>query len=1017
MEPSFVGDHHNELMQILGQRLEAVCANEDVPRIQLLVAPTGSGKSRIIREFYRSLCHAQTDPVYWPELDGGDHYRLGVRSDPLPFRKILGPSTEGFAWEPGSVPNFFWWALNCDQSQSGAAVRVVNEFEREMREHVPALIIGMRRAEGKKDSFTRQLWSDLREGTDKLLEAGMWDALTLVLDAVGVPTMGLGVVVESSKVGIKAQRTLRERRSAYAEGATYRPGNDVGTLIDALRRFARPKMPVIIVVEDLHLMGDDLTLFLDAVAEFHADRPILLVGTAWPEGESNECYRRWLHGARAEEKVEIHALEGLELNELGLIVREFAPNTDSETVHRVVAHWPTPLELQLGLSMEVMRKRIADGSLDVNDKILDKMPQALMSLYGARLLELPESVRRALLLAAASLPEKGVTSSSFLRGIVARAAEGIDLIRIGPHGPGDVVNDLVRANKPLCWTINVAGDADRFREPSLLEVLSRMLDEHDSDEIDLFRERVLAELSSHLSDLADPEEDAEDDYEERLEACRWYYVLAGATQRPPDLAFVSAVMVLADHAYKAYGYREVIALLEPILPDAHAHMTAEVLLSSWNRLAMAYQSIGQTDKAIRLFAKTLSESREVLGPDHRLVSILALNLAFAYKSTGRTSEAVALNEQIVVGFEHSLEANHPDLETARNNLALAYESVGRIDEAIPLLEQNLAVSAERSGGDSPDLLRAWSNLAEAYGTIGRFGEAITLFERAVAVCEPAIGADHPDLLTVLNNLAEVYESLGRTDEAVALLERVVAGRERSVGEDDPSTFQARRNLAGAYQSSGRLDTAAAMLASNLEGMTGVLGVDHPDTLLTRNNLGVTYGSMGLMEEALEILQETAVDACRLLGPDNPQSLGFQQNVGWAYEKLGRLDEAIEIYQRTVDDYERVLGPHHPKTLSSRNALANAYLSAGLSEDALILLEQFVTKHEQVLGADHPDTLGSRSDLAGALQTIGRVEEAITLNELTLYDRERVLGEDHPHTRVSRSNLADTYKWPVEPRMR
>ena len=810
MEPKFVGARHQDMVQLLRDRLASICTNEDVPRIQLLVAPTGCGKSRVVREFYRSLRLVQSEPGYWPELGGAADLELsGGRSDPLPFRKVLGPSTDGFTWEPKSIPSFFWWGLNCDQSQSGAAVRVVNDFEREMKEHVPALVMGVRRAEGKVDSFTRELWTQLRAGAAELVDAGKWDALAALLDAVGIPSMGLGVVVEVTKLGRKAGKEFKERQAAHGEGRTYHSENDVTTLVDSLRRFARSQMPVVIAIEDLHLMGDDLALFLDAVAMFQFDRPVLLVGTAWPEGESKDCYRQWLNKAVAENKAEVHALGGLALDDLGKIVEEIAPGTDIETTKRIVGHWPTPLELQLGLSMEVMKKRLANGPLVLSDKDLSKMPQSLMNLYAARLLELPERIRHALLFAAASLPDEGGSSSSFLRDIVARAAVGNELVSAGrpaPHGAAvrdgadgsdDIAADLMRANDPLCWTINVAGSADKFREPSLLEVLGRALDEHDSDQIERLRESVLGELSALLHDPEGEDRDLDHrdlDGDEKVEACRWYFVLAKATEQPPNHAFLRAVTTLAQQAADAYSQRDAIEFLEPTLSDA-----------------------------VALFSEN---------SPHDLFIYRDL-LATAYLSIGRSSQAIALFKQNLADCERALEMDNSDLLEARHGLATAYDSIGQTATALDLFERNAADRERVLGADDPDTLISRSYVARAYNAIGRTSEAIELLERILAEWELVFGVDNPNTLEIRNDLAESYQSMWRFDEATELLERNLTDGERLHGVDSPRNLSFRHNLAAAYHGTGRADDAILLYLRTLAGCERFLGTDHPDTLTTR----------------------------------------------------------------------------------------------------------------------------------------------------------------------------------------
>ena len=51
-------------------------------------------------------------------------------------------------------------------------------------------------------------------------------------------------------------------------------------LAKLLGRVAHPRVPAIVVVEDLHLMGQELDEFLSVVAQRNPDRPVLVIGTA-----------------------------------------------------------------------------------------------------------------------------------------------------------------------------------------------------------------------------------------------------------------------------------------------------------------------------------------------------------------------------------------------------------------------------------------------------------------------------------------------------------------------------------------------------------------------------------------------------------------------------------------------------------------------------------------------------------------------------------------------------------------
>ncbi len=125
----------------LEERLNALARGEHVPRVVILEGPSGIGKSRIVREFYRALCRdLEGGPrregdapsgdgrrPYWPELEEGTRSD-GVSVDPLPARKFMGPAHEGFTWVPEAEPAFAWWDLQCeriDRAQADGATYMI----------------------------------------------------------------------------------------------------------------------------------------------------------------------------------------------------------------------------------------------------------------------------------------------------------------------------------------------------------------------------------------------------------------------------------------------------------------------------------------------------------------------------------------------------------------------------------------------------------------------------------------------------------------------------------------------------------------------------------------------------------------------------------------------------------------------------------------------------------------------------------------------------------------------------
>lgn len=87
---------------------------------------------------------------------------------------------------------------------------------------------------------------------------------------------------------------------------------------------AHPDVPAIIVVEDLHLMSPDFAEFLEVAAARQAGRPVLIIGTAWPEGLHNPPFDRWRRWAAVHGNLDVWEVPDLgqdDLSDAALLLR------------------------------------------------------------------------------------------------------------------------------------------------------------------------------------------------------------------------------------------------------------------------------------------------------------------------------------------------------------------------------------------------------------------------------------------------------------------------------------------------------------------------------------------------------------------------------------------------------------------------------------------------------------------------------------------------------------------------
>ena len=182
--------HHGELVDYLYQRLSDINAGDrSHPNVVILRGPTGTGKTRIVRELFNRLRSSHLDS-YWPEFTDTDHRTTdhGAGVDPMSSRKEITPAVEGpgaFTWPANTLPTFSWWGLNCERRERGGTYDVVTAMRPQLSAHMPAYLLAYGRQAGLGRQFTDNIVTIVREVRDASIDEGI-DTVLTKLEEYGV---------------------------------------------------------------------------------------------------------------------------------------------------------------------------------------------------------------------------------------------------------------------------------------------------------------------------------------------------------------------------------------------------------------------------------------------------------------------------------------------------------------------------------------------------------------------------------------------------------------------------------------------------------------------------------------------------------------------------------------------------------------------------------------------------------------------------------------------------------------
>ena len=1045
MVHALLGEHQN-IVDLLLDRLEALRdPNCDLPRVIVLSGPAGSGKTRIVQELYARL-RSEREDMYWPALGDVVRTRGGAGTDPMAGRKIVAPTIDGFVWPAGALPTFGWWGLNCERLSSGTSQDVVSAMRPQLEAHALPLTMARRQVEGWTDKTRRLAVGAVDEVRSAFVDEGIGAAFD-VLKKYGVSVPCGPTFVKWGLQGIDASRRwVQELGRLKKELFLGEQGRSVlrtasQDLADMIISLSLRDLPVIIAIEDMHLMGHEVPAFLNVVSSRRTS-PVLVVGAVWPEGERNGVYRRWLNRAQSLGDVQRINTPMLGGGELSRMIQEEAPRTNEGDLLRVADCLSNPYLIRLWLTEPRTQEHIDGhhGAIVLDDEGL-WLPEDVMAVLKGRWDELDDAVRTSVLYAAAISPDVDGSACRFVSEVV------VDVVnRSEPDARYDVRAGLKRAIDALNWCRDDQG-IEFFSEPLLVDYLRRKVDDRFGKEgrcrLRVLTRDALAEwICWRLDGIDLPEIGAS------MFVCQWFLeVDDGDRADNLVLARAAAQWCLARNAESygeggaaiEYGKKTLTALLVGnVIPE-------KVMLNVRVTVADYVLDYGDVKDALNRYEGLLPAFERVFGIHHPRVMLVRYGRARAMAGVGRLEDGTEELRRLLEDQSAVLGSGHPDSWATRSRLVELLNCLGRTEESLALCNDGDGVSESDSvvydllpasflkasalmgdkragvaidvcrdllsdmekefGFDHVNVLEVRSNLAAALKGGNMLEESIREYRLLIKGYDRSLGPDHPDTLTSRGHLGIALRESGRVREAIEVFEALLADRLRVLGPDHPDTLTSRGHLGAALVEAGYAENAIGVFEALLADRLRVLGPDHPDTLTSRGNLAGALRVGGRVEESVGVFRDVLRDQLRVLGSDHIDTLTARANLGIALRESGRAYEAIDVFRSLLSVQVRLLGDDHPKTLLTRHSLAFALWEAGYVENAVEVFRVVLSVQVRVLGVDHPNTLTTRHNLASALRDVGCEGEANNIYRAVLVDQDRVLGVDHPDTLTTRRSIA------------
>jgi len=941
-----------------------------------LEAPSGWGKTRVAQELYARLAARQTELEtghYWPAtileaIDAPLEDTVGFR------RKRVFP--ERIDRAAGSLPAFFWWGIACDMRSCGTASQNLLEDLLQLDAH--ALYLDA--AWTALTSFRERHFPTLAQARQDLgriiaegLEEGAGHLIGVVIEALakhGLP--GGGLVVKLGRWGIgKAAETQRRCEKVAAAGplGSDKPPDLLDDTVTMLTRLARPGLPVIVFVEDLHVAwrgrrAEDGPSLIEELLErlVRSNASLLILTTVWP-GELDQ--RERLMAVTAEPMIRprflrvrhdqptppalppdasLDVLPDAALRELILF---YYSQTDPETLARLAARWTNPLPLELVCTLPKYRQRFQDGALKLPAAEIEALPQRVEDLYRDLWNALPEPVQQALALSTLAIPDQDAT---WYHRLTRQAIE--QCLELRDHEA--LARTLGEDRIPHGWVRAIEEWRRRFNEPDQLRIAHKAVGDFYFDEdIDHYLDRLGAAIRADGLEGTGPQ----------TQHCARLMLTLHRNRKGGvnDSDALQAIRVLQEALNDLPRELPMRIALGEYLRRLAVNADSAEMLSGRANYALALGESGQVQAAAAVFAALLGDAMRVRGPEH----------------------------------SYTL--------STRGNIAHCRAEAGEIKSALADYAALLADETRLLGPDQPVVLTTRNNIAYWHAQAGQLAPALTVSEALLGDQTRILGPDDPSTLTTRNNITYWRAQAGHIPPAVAVtaFEELLGDQTRILGPDHRDTLRTRGNIAHWLADAGQFESALLAFDALLSDEIGILGPDHPNTLMTRNDIAHCRSRTGQVEHALTALEALLSDQFRILGPDHSDTLLTRGGIAYCRGEAGQIEPALAAFEALLSDRARILGTDHLDTLKTRSNIAYLRAEAGHIQPALAAFEAVFGDFERLFGADHPEALTTRHHIAYWRAKAGQIKSALTDFEALLSDQMRILDPNHPHIQESR----------------
>jgi len=359
-------------------------------------------------------------------------------------------------------------------------------------------------------------------------------------------------------------------------------------------------------------------------------------------------------------------------------------------------------------------------------------------------------------------------------------------------------------------------------------------------------------------------------------------------------------------------YPSVEALLDALMVVYKTHtgetppnvQAGEMTASDYNNRGIAYDNLGETDRAIA---------------DFNIAIHMKTDYAKAYNNRGLSYSTKGMNQEAITDFDIAIRLNHI-YAIAYNNRGIAYDNLGETDRAIA--DFNVAIQL------NPNYAKAYFNRGTSYANKKMLDQAIADFNISIRI--------NPNFFQAYINRAISYKNKGHNDQAIADFNTAlrlnpyefstyfsrgntyyeIGMIDRAIADFD-IVIQLNPNYANAYHNRGVIYADKEMIDQAIADFTTTIQLS-PNSKFSYSQRGKIYAEIGMIEESIADFTQTI-----RLSPDDASAYTER---GESYRKIEMIDHAIADHTEAIR-----LNPNFALAYFNRG---NNYAKKGMTDEAI-----------------------------------------------------------------------------------